>query len=52
MVAARENILDADGENARIRIYIGEDKRHSDQPLDEVSVLLYPPIPDSSKIQT
>jgi len=31
--------LDPNGRNARIRIYIGADKRHGDQPLYEAVVL-------------
>ena len=37
--AAREILLDPNGNNARLRIYIGEDKRHGDQPLYEAIVL-------------
>jgi hypothetical protein len=36
---AREKLLDPSGRNARLRIYIGEDKRHGDQPLYEAIVL-------------
>lgn len=32
-------LLDPNGKNARLRIYIGEDKRHGDQPLYEAIVL-------------
>jgi len=35
----REDTLDPKGRNARLRIYIGEDKRHGDQPLYEAIVL-------------
>src|ERR1700722_2806633 len=38
-VVAREMLLDPNGRNARLRIYIGEDKRHGDQPLYEAIVL-------------
>jgi len=31
--------LDPKGKNARLRIYIGEDKRHADRPLYEAIVL-------------
>jgi PII-like signaling protein len=31
--------LDPKGRNARLRIYIGEDKRHADRPLYEAIVL-------------
>jgi uncharacterized protein len=36
---AGEKLLDPNGRNARLRIYIGEDKRHEDQPLYEAIVL-------------
>jgi PII-like signaling protein len=36
---AREMLLDPNGKNARLRIYIGEDKRHGDQSLYEAIVL-------------
>jgi len=36
---ARDTLLDPNGKNARLRIYIGEDKRHGDQPLYEAIVL-------------
>jgi PII-like signaling protein len=36
---AREKPLDPNGQNARLRIYIGEDKRHGEQPLYEAIVL-------------
>jgi PII-like signaling protein len=36
---AREMHLDPNGKNARLRIYIGEDKRHGEQPLYEAIVL-------------
>jgi PII-like signaling protein len=36
---AREMPLDPNGKNARLRIYIGEDKRHGDQSLYEAIVL-------------
>jgi hypothetical protein len=42
VAGAREDVLDPKGKNARLRIYIGEDKRHG---CDEVRVLLYPSIP-------
>ena len=35
----REKPLDPNGQNARLRIYIGEDKRHGDQPLYQAIVL-------------
>jgi PII-like signaling protein len=35
---ARQQLLDPSGRNARLRIYIGEDKRHGDQPLYEAIV--------------
>ncbi len=31
--------LDPNGHNARLRIYVGEDKRHGDRPLYEAIVL-------------
>jgi hypothetical protein len=37
--AERAGILDPSGKNARLRIYIGEDKRHGDQPLYVAIVL-------------
>ena len=36
---ARVMLLDPNGNNARLRIYIGEDKRHGDQSLYEAIVL-------------
>ena len=36
---AREMLLDPNGKNARLRVYIGEDKRHGEQPLYEAIVL-------------
>jgi PII-like signaling protein len=36
---AREVPLDPNGKNGRLRIYIGEDKRHGDQSLYEAIVL-------------
>jgi len=36
---AREDVLDPKGKNARLRIYIGEDKRHADQSLYEAIVI-------------
>jgi hypothetical protein len=36
---AREMLLDPNVKNARLRIYIGEDKRHGDQSLYEAIVL-------------
>ena len=35
----REDIVDASGINARLRIYVGEDKRHGDKPLYEAIML-------------
>jgi uncharacterized protein len=37
--APRTDTLDRDAKNARLRIYLGEDKRHGDQPLYEAIVL-------------
>lgn len=37
-VRAREKLLDPNGHNARLRIYVGEDKLHGDQPLYEAIV--------------
>jgi PII-like signaling protein len=39
VAGARGNVLGPEGRNARLRIYIGEDKRHGDQPLYEAIVL-------------
>jgi PII-like signaling protein len=36
---AREMLLDPNGKNVRLRIYIGEDKRHGDQSLYKAIVL-------------
>jgi len=36
---AKEDHLDLNGHNVRLRIYIGEDKRHGQQPLYEAIVL-------------
>jgi PII-like signaling protein len=36
---ARENTVEVSGKNARLRIYVGEDKRHGDRPLYEAIVL-------------
>jgi hypothetical protein len=36
---AGQMLLDPNGRNARLRIYIGEDKRHGEQPLYEAIVL-------------
>jgi PII-like signaling protein len=36
---ARENSVEVSGKNARLRIYVGEDKRHGDRPLYEAIVL-------------
>lgn len=37
--AARGILLDPNGNNARLRVYIGEDKRHGEQSLYEAIVL-------------
>lgn len=37
-VFPREDSLDIHGTNARLRIYIGEDRRHGDKPLHEAIV--------------
>lgn len=37
--APRTDTLDVNGNNGRLRIYLGEDKRHGDQPLYEAIVL-------------
>jgi PII-like signaling protein len=37
--AEKQQILAINGKNARLRIYIGEDKRHGNQPLYEAIVL-------------
>jgi hypothetical protein len=37
--AATERLLDPYGRNARLRIFVGEDKRHGSQPLYEAIVL-------------
>jgi PII-like signaling protein len=39
VAGAREDVLNPKGKNARLRIYLGEDKRHGDQPLYEAIVL-------------
>ncbi len=38
-VAFREDNLDVNGKNARLRIYVGEDKRHGNKPLYEAIVI-------------
>jgi len=38
-VAFREDNLDVNGKNARLRIYVGEDKRHGSKPLYEAIVI-------------
>ncbi len=42
---ASEMLLDPNGRNARLRIHIGEDKRHGDQPLDIKYEPRYRPLP-------
>ena len=37
--APGEDIVDVGGKNARLRIYVGEDKHHGDRPLYEAIVL-------------
>ncbi|MFI4869007.1 MAG: DUF190 domain-containing protein [Steroidobacterales bacterium] len=37
--ARREDNVDGSGKQARLRIYVGEDKRHGDKPLYEAIVL-------------
>src|ERR1700685_2991023 len=39
VLATRQDTLDPNGKNARLRISIGEDTRHGDQPLYEAIVL-------------
>jgi PII-like signaling protein len=38
-VGTQEHIMDVNGKNSRLRVYVGEDKQHAGQPLYEAIVL-------------